>query len=93
MCVDLLRDFTARDTPARAETAVVAKRAATNGDRAVDIGTRKSRINTDLLNAMPEQLSQIEVIRKKSVAGGAPISRVGSTGNACFGACFGWPIS
>jgi hypothetical protein len=59
--IDLAKNTRPRQPAARAETAIVAKRAAARCHRAVHIGASKSGIDADLLYASAKTLPQEEV--------------------------------
>src|SRR2546428_436192 len=56
--VELVADLLEVEAADRTEAIVVAKRAAARGDGPVDIGTGKSRVDTDLVHRSAEALAQ-----------------------------------
>ena len=73
--IDLAKNTCPRQPAARAETAIVAKRAAAGRNRAVHIGTSKSGIDADLLHASAKTLPEEEiarVVRQPGISPGQP---------------------
>jgi hypothetical protein len=58
--VELAGDVQSRDASAGAEAPVVAEGAAPGGDRTIDIGARKSRVDADLLHPAAKPLAEDE---------------------------------
>jgi hypothetical protein len=71
--VDLIADMLFGQTSAGAEAAIITKHTATDRDRAVDVGTGKSRVDTDPLDAVPKRSLEVVVVRKIPVPIGSPI--------------------
>ena len=73
--IDLAKNARPRQPAAGAETAVVAKRAATRRDRAVHIGAGKTGVDADLLHPPAKPLPQEEitrVVRQPGISPGQP---------------------
>jgi hypothetical protein len=62
--VDLAKNVGPRQAAAGAEAAVVAKRAATDSNRAIDIGAGKSCVDADLLYAATKSLPKVKITGK-----------------------------
>jgi hypothetical protein len=69
----LVGDIANGDPAARAEAAVVAKRAATLGYGAIDIGAGKFGVEADLLDTSPESSPEVGTVGIVAITSGTPI--------------------
>jgi len=71
--IELIEDRAFGQAAAGAKTAVIAKRASTDGNRAIDVGAGKASIDAYSLDAMPKKHPQVIIIGVITQSFGAPV--------------------
>jgi hypothetical protein len=74
--IDLIMDGLPRNAATGAKAAIIAKRAATNGNSPVDIGASEAGIDTYFLDAISKLIPQKGIVRKVPQALRTPVDLV-----------------